>query len=86
MNTKKIDYKRKPYWIYETCIGDNTNVSVRCYNTVTDYDYYNFLGKFISAQSNRIKYISSPCKTITGEIFCLIKLSGKDEIIFENNC
>ncbi|AQN68167.1 hypothetical protein [Saudi moumouvirus] len=82
--SKKLDYKIKPFWTYETCIGDNTNISIRCYNTVSYSDYYNFLGKFISEQSHRIQYISSPSKTITGGICCFIKLSGRDEVIFEN--
>uniref|UniRef100_A0A6G6AC66 Uncharacterized protein n=1 Tax=Borely moumouvirus TaxID=2712067 RepID=A0A6G6AC66_9VIRU len=82
--SKKIDYKNKPFWNYESSMGDDTNVSVRCYNTVCYSDYYNYLGNFISSQSYRIKHITSPSKTITGEIICLIKLSGREQVIFKN--
>ncbi|AEQ32772.1 hypothetical protein [Acanthamoeba polyphaga mimivirus] len=81
---KKIDYRREPYWSYETSIGDNTCVSIRCYDSVPKEKYYSFLGQFIISNSDRIKYIDKPSVLSCGDMVCMVYLEGSDTIVFEN--
>lgn len=81
-----MDKLNKPYWSYETIIGnDNQCVSVRAYKKVKSSDYYNYLGKFISALSLRISSVDESIKFMDGSYCTIIRLSGDEVVVFNDN-
>ena len=74
----------KPYWTYESCIRNFTNVSIRAYKEASLADYYDFFGKFISYYADRIISVSEPIRLLNGSMVSIINLSGRELIHYSN--
>ena len=73
----------RPFWNYETSIGNTINVSVRSAGTCTPTEYYLFLAKFICAHQDRIIEIRDVSKP-SDKYCCIILMSGREYLNFES--
>ncbi|XWV26565.1 hypothetical protein QJ857_gp0502 [Tupanvirus soda lake] len=79
-----IDDMDQPYWVYESCIGNTTNVSIRASKTVGRTQYFIFLSKFITDHVNRILSIDNPLTLTNGSYVTIIRLIGNQEVTYPN--
>lgn len=74
----------KVYWIYETAIGDSTNISIRTFGG-ENKEFYIMLGKFVSKYFNYISDIDEPVKLSDGNLVVIIRMNKRMDINFENS-
>ncbi|XWV25303.1 hypothetical protein QJ856_gp0467 [Tupanvirus deep ocean] len=70
----------RPYWTYETFIGNTTNVSVRASKKVSRTEYFIFLSKFISDNNGRILSIDAPSVLADGSYVAIIRMIGNQPV------
>ena len=74
----------KPYWYYETSIGNELCVSLRCNKNVDLKEFRNYINKFLCTYSNRVYNFDLPIQLYDGSHQIVIRLKGREPIEFEN--
>lgn len=74
-----------PYWLYETSIGDTTNVSIRGRKGCSNTEYQKYLSKFINKYNENIINIEDTCLFQNGERCTIINLINLITIEFPNH-
>ena len=65
----------KPYFTYETSVGDQTVISVRAYPDVSQADYKTFLDNVIDRYQPLIETVEEVNRFYDGSFCCIIRLN-----------
>lgn len=75
----------KTYWLYETSIDNNTNVSIRGKKGCSNTEYQKYLSKFINKYDKNIMDIGDTCLFKNGERCTIIYLNNSITIEFPDH-